>query len=64
MEIKNGKIYKITNLINNKMYIGLTTEPISVRWSGHKSYMKTDNNIYLYKDNIILFKFFSHRYGK
>jgi group I intron endonuclease len=48
VKIKNGKIYKITNLINNKMYIGLTTEPISVRWSGHKAYSKTENNIYLY----------------
>lgn len=28
-------IYKITNQVNNKVYIGLTTETLSKRWSGH-----------------------------
>ena len=28
-------IYKITNLINNKVYIGLTTLMLSQRWKKH-----------------------------
>lgn len=28
-------IYKITNQVNNKVYIGLTTETLNKRWSGH-----------------------------
>lgn len=31
-------IYKITNKINNKVYIGLTTTTIEKRWSTHKRY--------------------------
>lgn len=31
------KIYKITNLINNKLYIGQTCMTISKRWAVHKS---------------------------
>lgn len=30
-------IYKITNLINNKIYIGETTRQIRIRWNEHKS---------------------------
>ena len=30
-------IYKITNLINNKIYIGETLRDINVRWNEHKS---------------------------
>lgn len=30
-----GVIYKITNLVNNKVYIGLTTETIERRWKNH-----------------------------
>lgn len=30
-------IYKITNLINNKIYIGQTIRSINVRWNQHKS---------------------------
>lgn len=30
-----GFIYKITNLVNNKVYIGLTTETIEKRWKNH-----------------------------
>lgn len=31
------RIYRITNLINGKLYIGLTTTEIKQRWSVHKS---------------------------
>ena len=27
-----GYIYKITNIVNNKIYIGLTTQTIKERW--------------------------------
>jgi len=27
-----GYIYKITNIINNKIYIGLTTQTVEERW--------------------------------
>ena len=30
-------IYKITNLVNGKIYIGETVRPIKARWSQHKS---------------------------
>lgn len=35
-EIKMGYIYKITNLINNKIYIGKTERTIQQRWAEHK----------------------------
>ena len=28
-------IYKITNLVNNKVYIGQTITGINARWKGH-----------------------------
>lgn len=28
-------IYKITNVVNQKVYIGLTTESLEKRWKGH-----------------------------
>ena len=31
-------IYKITNKINNKVYIGLTTTSLKHRWTSHKRY--------------------------
>ena len=34
-------IYKITNRVNNKVYIGLTTETLQKRWSGHLQVYKT-----------------------
>jgi hypothetical protein len=31
-----GKVYKIFNVNDNKVYIGSTTESLGVRWSKHK----------------------------
>lgn len=36
-------IYKITNLINNKIYIGETMRPINIRWNQHKSQSFNDH---------------------
>ena len=42
-------IYKITNNITNKNYIGETTRTLSARWRQHKTRAKDDNNrTYLY----------------
>lgn len=30
-------IYKITNMINNKIYIGQTIRPMKIRWQAHKN---------------------------
>ena len=37
-------IYKITNKINNKVYIGLTTRTLKYRWSTHITESKNLNN--------------------
>jgi group I intron endonuclease len=37
MKIINGKVYKIINLINGKIYIGQTIRTIKERWRGHYS---------------------------
>ena len=39
-------IYKITNLVNQKVYIGQTKQSLEKRWSAHKS---SSNCIYLAK---------------
>ena len=36
MDYKNGKIYKITDIGYNKMYIGSTTQPLHKRFYEHK----------------------------
>lgn len=36
-------IYKITNKINNKIYIGQTTQPLNSRWTQHKAKAKRKN---------------------
>lgn len=42
-------IYKITNLITNKVYIGETNRTISIRWSQHKMRAKDESYTeYLY----------------
>lgn len=37
-------IYKITNLVNNKVYIGLTTTSLQKRWNVHKCISKQKNS--------------------
>jgi group I intron endonuclease len=54
-------IYKITNILNNKIYIGKTTKTLKIRWNTHLRDSKKNSNIYLYnaikkygKDNFII----------
>ena len=42
-----GYIYKITNLINQKPYIGKTVNTIAVRWTKHKDEAFNQNSPYL-----------------
>lgn len=50
--MKKYEIYKVTNLINNKVYIGLTTQGIKKRWYQHchmltgSTYLKRAINLY------------------
>lgn len=43
MEMRKGIVYKIENLLNNKIYIGQTITTLNERWSGHKSDAKRKN---------------------
>lgn len=53
-----GYIYKITNLINNKAYIGQTKQPIQIRWDAHiyTAFREEDDNRYYLHRAI-------HKYG-
>ena len=42
--MKLGRIYKITNTINNKTYIGQTVQCINKRWYDHISQAKASKN--------------------
>ena len=42
-ELYNGIIYKITNLLNGKLYIGKTTENPATYWNMHKN--RADNGV-------------------
>lgn len=44
-----GIVYKITNNVNGKVYIGQTIRPLSERMSQHKCCMNGSSNSYLYK---------------
>lgn len=37
-------IYTITNIINNKIYVGSTTSSIKQRWSSHRNQLKTNKH--------------------
>lgn len=39
-----GYIYKVTNKVNGKLYIGQTTRPIESRWKAHIRRSKTSEN--------------------
>jgi len=43
-----GRIYKITNTINNKAYYGQTRQPPNRRWSQHKQAAKNGRKMILY----------------
>lgn len=55
---KNGKIYKITDNGNNKIYYGSTINSLSKRFSGHKTDYINNNN----RSNITVFSIFNE-YG-
>jgi group I intron endonuclease len=42
-------VYKITNTVNDRVYVGLTTGPLRVRWQQHLSAAKTDVDKPLYR---------------
>lgn len=42
-------IYKITCKVNNKVYIGQTTETVSKRFSRHMGYQKNDHDTKFYR---------------
>ena len=43
-----GFIYKITNKINSKVYIGQTCRDLQTRWREHKSKANCEHNNHLY----------------
>jgi GIY-YIG catalytic domain len=45
--MKTYIIYKITNLVNGKVYIGRTTQTLAVRWANHKSSTNAKKNLHL-----------------
>ena len=44
-----GYIYKITNDINGKIYIGQTTRTVEKRWKEHLYLAKKDSSLYLHR---------------
>lgn len=56
--MSNGIIYKITNTINGKCYIGQTTSNINKRWSQHIYNAKTQSQKCRFLENAI------KKYGK
>lgn len=53
-----GKIYIIRNSINNKVYIGQTTQSLNKRFNGHCCYSKSDRSVNMYIKRAI------HKYGR
>lgn len=44
-----GYIYKVTNVINNKVYIGQTTDTLEKRWKRHINSAKKGSNLYFHR---------------
>jgi group I intron endonuclease len=58
MDYANGKIYKITNCVDNEVYVGSTTQSLSRRFSKHKiDCNKRNNNIHTHFDKIGIHNF-------
>ena len=57
IETMIGRIYKITNLINNKVYIGQTIQSLKLRWQEHCQNINNGNYQMVIKRAI-------HKYGK
>lgn len=55
---KLGKIYLISNDINDKLYVGQTVQTLNKRFTGHCCYSKSDRS-----DNMLI-KRAIHKYGK
>lgn len=55
---KLGKIYLISNDVNNKLYVGQTIQTLKKRFNGHCCYSKSDRS-----DNMLI-KRAIHKYGK
>lgn len=55
---KKGKIYRIVNDLNNKVYVGQTIQALKKRFNGHCCYSKTDRSNGMYIKRAI------HKYGK
>lgn len=55
---KFGRIYLISNDINNKLYVGQTIQTLNKRFNGHCCYSKSDRSVNMYIKRAI------HKYGK
>ena len=55
---KLGKIYLISNDVNNKLYVGQTIQTLNKRFNGHCCYSKSDRSVNMYIKRAI------HKYGK
>lgn len=58
LDYKNGKIYVIRNHINNKVYVGATTQSLSKRFGEHKSSIKKKYPLYTEMTNIGIDNFY------
>ena len=55
---KLGKIYLISNDVNNKLYVGQTLQTLNKRFNGHCCYSKSDRSSNMYIKRAI------HKYGR
>ena len=55
----NSRIYKLVNDVDNKIYVGSTTQPLHQRFSGHKRASRSKPNRHVYQ-HITAIGGFSH----